>query len=373
MRLRKVSVAVALAAALAACDSRKPAAKPPAAVPAAILQVAPQKVPVQIEAVGQVEGSKSVEVRSRVSGILVKRLYTEGELVKEGRPLFRIDPEPYQVALAQAKSQLSQEQAKNEQARRESQRLKPLAESRVVSRREYEDAVSSAKASEAALGTAGAAVRQAELNLSYTEVVAPVTGVSGRAVRTEGNLITAGQDSSLLTTINRINPVWVRFSVSASDLERLPEGRMPRAGASDIRLRLPDGSEYPLKGRLNFAATEIDLRLGTQQMRAEFENPKEVLLPGQFVRVLFRAAEREGVFLVPQTAVLQNEKGFFVFTVEGGKAAIRPVKTGDWIGTDWAILEGLKPGDRVITDNLLRLRPGVEVTEAPGPEADKKK
>lgn len=373
MLVRKVSVAVAAAAALAGCNSGKPAAKPPAAVPAAILSVAPQRVPVLIEAVGQVEGSKSVDVRSRVSGILVKRLYTEGELVKEGRPLFQIDPEPYRIALAQAKSQLSQEQARNEQARRESQRLKPLAESRVVSRREYDDAVSALKASDAALGTAGAAVRQAELNLSYTEVVAPVTGVSGRAVRTEGNLITAGQDSSLLTNINRVNPVWVRFSVSASDLARLPEGRLPRTGPSDIRLRMPDGSEYPLKGRLNFAATEIDLRLGTQQMRAEFDNPKQILLPGQFVRVLFKAADRDGVFLVPQTAVLQNEKGFFVFTVEEGKAAIRPVKTGDWIGTDWAILEGLKQGDRVITDNLMRLRPGVEVTEAPKQEAEKKK
>jgi membrane fusion protein (multidrug efflux system) len=372
MSARKLSVAVAAAAALAGCDSGKPPAKPPAAVQAAMLQVAPQRVPVQIEAVGQVEGSKSVDVRSRVSGILVKRLYTEGELVKEGRPLFRIDPEPYQVALAQAKSQLSQEQAKNEQARREAQRLKPLAESRVVSRREYEDAVSAAKASDAALGTAGAAVRQAELNLSYTEVVAPVSGVSGRAVRTEGNLITAGQDSSLLTNINRINPVWVRFSVSASDLARLPEGRLHRSGSSDIRLQLPDGSEYPSKGRLNFAATEIDLRLGTQQMRAEFDNPKEQLLPGQFVRVLFRAAERDGVFLVPQTAVLQNEKGFFVFTVEDGKAAIRSVKTGDWIGTDWAILEGLKQGDRVIIDNLMRLRPGAAVTEAPRQKAQEK-
>jgi len=357
--------------AVAGCNSgSQNAPKPPAAVAAAIVEVAPQRVPVLIEAVGQVEGSKQVDVRARVSGILLKRLYSEGELVREDRPLFQIDPEPYEVALTQARSQLGQEQARNEQMRREAQRLKPLAEQRVISRREYDDAASAVKLSDAALATAGAVVKQAELNLSYTQVVAPVSGISGRAVRTEGNLITAGQDSSLLTTINRIQPVWVRFSVSASDLARLPEGRLARAGALEIQLVLPDGSLYPSKGRLNFAATEIDQRLGTQQMRAEFDNPKEALLPGQFVRVRFAGGERDGVFLVPQTAVLQNEKGFFVFVVDAeGKAAMRAVQAGDWIGRDWAILEGLKAGDKVIADNLLRLKPGTPVTAAPAKAA----
>ena len=368
--MRSMLVAAAFLA-VAGCNSgSQNAPKPPAAVAAAIVEVAPQRVPVLIEAVGQVEGSKQVDVRARVSGILLKRLYSEGELVREDRPLFQIDPEPYEVALTQARSQLGQEQARNEQMRREAQRLKPLAEQRVISRREYDDAASAVKLSDAALATAGAVVKQAELNLSYTQVVAPVSGISGRAVRTEGNLITAGQDSSLLTTINRIQPVWVRFSVSASDLARLPEGRLARAGALEIQLVLPDGSLYPSKGRLNFAATEIDQRLGTQQMRAEFDNPKEALLPGQFVRVRFAGGERDGVFLVPQTAVLQNEKGFFVFVVDAeGKAAIRPVKAGDWVGRDWAILEGLKAGDKVIADNLLSLKPGTPVTAAPAKAA----
>ena len=362
----------AAALAVAGCNSgSQNAPKPPAAVAATIVDVAPKRVPVIVEAVGQLEGSRQVDVRARVSGILLKRLYAEGELVREGQPLFQIDPEPFEVALAQARSQLAQEQARNEQARREASRLKPLAEQKVVSRKEYDDAASALKQSDAALATAGAVVRQAELNLSYTKVVAPVSGVSGRAARTDGNLVTAGQDTALLTTINRIRPIWVRFSVSASDLARLPGGKLPRANAVQVQLLLADGRVYPGKGRLNFAATEIDQKLGTQQLRAEFDNPDDALLPGQFVRVRFEGGEREGAFLVPQTAVLQNEKGFFVFVVDGeGKAAMRAVQAGDWIGRDWAILDGLKAGDRVIADNLLRLRPGTPVTAAPPAPAE---
>lgn len=352
-------------AAAAGCGPSKPAAQAPAAVQAAVIEVSPQSVPVVIEAVGQVEGSKQVDVRARVSGILLKRLYTEGEVVREGRPLFQIDPEPFEIALAQARSQLAQEQARNEQARRESLRLKSLAEQKVISQKEYDDAGSALKLSDASLATAAAVVRQAELNLSYTQVTAPVTGVSGRAARTEGNLVTAGQDTSLLTTINRIQPVWVRFSISASDLARIPGGELPSAKAMKVRLQLPDGSLYPAPGRLNFAASEIDQRLGTRQLRAEFDNAGEKLLPGQFARVQIVAGDRADAFLVPQTAVLQNEKGFFVFVLDGeGKATIRPVTPGDWVGADWAILGGLQKGDRVVTDNLMRLRPGSAVTAA---------
>lgn len=372
MRLRTYRIALAvLAAALAGCGPRsQPAPDATAVVTAAVLQVTPRSVPVVIEAVGQLEGSRQVEVRARVSGILLKQLYAEGDLVHEDQALFRIDPAPFEVALAQARAGRAEEEARNEQARREFARLKPLAAKRAVSQKEYDDAVSTLKLSDAALAAATAAVDQATLNLSYTLVRAPVTGVSGRAARTIGNLVTAGQDSSLLTTINRIRPIWVRFSISASDLERLPGGRLPSAGQIEVRLVLPDGKQYPEKGRVNFAATEIDQRLGTRQLRAAFDNPGEDLLPGQFVRVRMTAGRRDDVFLVPQTAVLQNEKGFFLFVLDGaGKAAVRSVSPGDTIGPDWVILEGLKAGDRVIVDNLLRLRPGVAVSVAPSAAA----
>ncbi len=337
------------------------------AVPAEVLQVAPQRVPIALEAVGQIEGSKEVEVRARVSGILLKRLYNEGDLVRAGTPMFKIDPATFEIALAQAKAQLAQEQARNDQATRESVRLKQLAEQKAISQKEYDDASSNLKLSSATIQAAQANVRQAELNLSYTDVTAPVSGVSGRAARSEGSLISTGADS-LLTTISQVDPIWVRFSLSESDLAKLPQRRLVRGAPVEVSLILADGTRYPGKGRLNFAATQIDTRVGTQQLRAEFDNAKGQLLPGQFVRAQLVAGQRENVFLVPQTAVMEAEAGYMLFVMDKeGKAALRPVQLGDWIGSDWMVLGGLAAGDRVIVDNLLKLRPGVAVTPlAPG-------
>jgi membrane fusion protein, multidrug efflux system len=332
------------------------------ALPAAVLQVAPQRVPIAVEAVGQVEGSKEVEVRARVTGILLKRLYNEGDFVRAGAPMFKIDPAPFEIALAQANAQLAQEQARSEQSTRESTRLKQLAEQKAISQKEYDDASSNLKLSNATLQAAQANVRQAELNLSYTDVTAPVAGVSGRAARSEGSLVSAGADS-LLTSISQVDPIWVRFSLSESDLAKLPQRRLVRGAQVEVSLILADGSRYPGKGRLNFAATQIDTRLGTQQLRAEFDNAKGQLLPGQFARAQLVAGQRDNVFLVPQTAVMEAEAGYMLFVMDKeGKAALRPVQMGDWIGSDWMVLGGLAAGDRVIVDNLLKLRPGVAVS-----------
>lgn len=365
-------VALLLAAALAACDRGDTAARaaqassPPPAVPARVREVAPQNVPIVLDAVGQVQGSKEVEVRARVTGILLKQLYKEGQLVKEGAPLFQIDPAPYEIALAQAQAQLAQERARQEQTGREAGRLKALAEERAISQKELDDAVSAQKLSAAALQAAEANVRQAELNLSYTRVTAPVSGVTGRIARSEGSLVTAGQDSSLLTTLIQVERVWVRFSLSESDLTRVAGGKLSPGAGQDIRLVLPDESLYPLKGRLNFAATQIDSRLATQELRAEFDNPKVRLLPGQFVRVRITAGEYRNAYLVPQAAVSQNEKGHFLFVLDGeNKAVIRPVQTGVWSGQNWVVLSGLQAGDRIVIDNLLKLRPGAPVSPQP--------
>jgi membrane fusion protein, multidrug efflux system len=334
-----------------------------AGVPAKVLEVAPQRVPIVLEAVGQVQGSKEVEVRARVSGILLKRLYNEGDFVREGSSLFQIDPIPYQIALAQANAQIAQERARQEQTRREAVRLKALAEEKAISQKEFDDAISAQKMSDATLQAAEANLRQAELNLSYTLVTAPVSGIAGRIARSEGSLVTAGQDSSLLTTMNQVDPIWIRFSLSESDIAKVPDRSPERIKSAEVRLILPDGSLYPLKGRLNFAATQIDPRLATKELRAEFGNRGVQLLPGQFVRVRVTAGERANVFLVPQTAVIQTEKTFLVFTLDkDNKAAARPVQVGDWVGSDWMILSGLNPGDRVILDNLLKLRSGATVS-----------
>ncbi len=370
-RFRSLFPVLAAAALLAACGPKdpapaaKPAAPPP--VQARIVEVQPQRVPVRLDVVGQVEGSKEVEVRARVAGLLVKRLYNEGDAIAAGAPLFRIDPAPFEIALAQARAQLEQERARGEQANREATRLKALAAERAISQKEYDDATSASKLSAATQQAAEANVKQAELNLSYTLVTAPVSGVTGRAVRSEGSLITAGADS-LLTSIYQVNPIWVRFSLSESDLATLPGGRLARGAGTELKLVLPDGKPYEGRGRLNFTSTQIDTRLATQQLRAEFDNPRRQLLPGQFVRVQLTAGERDNVFLVPQPAVMQTEKGALVFVIDPeGKAALRPVQLGPWVGIDWMILSGLKAGDRIVADNLLKIRPGTAVSAAAPP------
>lgn len=321
------------------------------ALPVTVIEVQPTRVPTSIEVMAQTEGAKETEVRARVGGILVKRLYQEGATVKAGQPLFQIDRAPYEIALADAK-------AKAEQAAREAARLKGLVAQQAVSRKEFDDAVS-------ADAVAQAALQQAELNLSYTTVTAPVAGVSGRAVKSEGNLISTGTDS-LLTSISQPNPIWVRFSLSESDAARLPGGRLTPKAITGVELVLPDGSLYPQHGRINFLASTIDPVLGTQQLRAEFPNADGGLLPGQFARARLLTGELTGVFLVPQVAVVQTEQGRLVMLAGAdNKVEPRPVQAGDWRGKDWVILSGLKAGDKVIVDNLMKLRPGAPVAPHP--------
>lgn len=358
---------IALLAGLApACSvSDKPAGPPqggkPAPVPVTIIEMHPAQVPTSMEAVGQTEGAKEVEVRARVGGILEKQLYREGEPVKAKQALFQIDRAPLEIALAQARAQLAEQKAKVEQTAREASRLKGLAALQAISQREYDDALSAAAIAQAALQAAEAKTREAELNLSYATVTAPVPGISGRSVRSEGTLVSTGTDS-LLTTIVQVNPIWVRFSLSDSELAQLPGGRLKPDTVRGIELILPDGSVFPARGRLNFAASQIDPKLGTLQLRAEFDNPDTLLLPGQFVRARVLTGQREGAFLVPQTAVMQSDLGRSVFVVGANNTAeMRPVNTGEWRGKDWVILGGLKAGDQVIVDNLIKLRPGAPV------------
>jgi membrane fusion protein (multidrug efflux system) len=365
-RASRVLVAVGVVVLLASCgkDDATPRAAP-APVAVHLVKVSPRSVPIRFEIVGQVEGSKQVEVRARVSGILVKQFYREGDPVREGAPLFEIDRAPFEVALATSRAQRAQAAAQIEQSKREEARLKPLVDERAVSRKEYDDATSNRQLAEAAVQLADAAVRQAELNLSYTNVTAPVAGISGRAEHSIGTLIATDVAGSLLTTINQLTPIWVRFSLAEADLAKIPGGRLSRATPTEVDLVLSDGSLYPTKGRLNFTATAIDTKLGTQQLRAEFDNPREQLLPGQFVTVRIAAGQRDNVFLVPQSAVIQTEKQNLVFVVDAeGKAQSRSVRTGDWVGSDWTIISGLNAGDRVIVDNLLKIQPGTAVVEA---------
>jgi len=360
----RIVITFIIGAALAACGNNDQEVSnniaSQMAMPVTVISVDPKSVPISAEAVAQTEGAREVEIRPRVGGILLKRLYEEGAAVKAGQPMFLIDPIPYQNALAQAKAQLTEQKARIEQTRREENRLQELLSTKSISQREYDNAVSENAIANATLQQAQVRVRDAKLNLSYTTVTAPVKGISGRRQLSEGVLVQA--NTSLLTTIIQLSPIWVRFSLSDNELIKLG-GYLSEQNVINITLILPDGTEYDQSGKLNFAARQIDPSLGTQQLRATFDNSAQRLLPGQFVRVRVTTGEHKGVFLVPQVAVLTSDLGRAVYVVnEKNEAIMRPVVTGNWIGKDWVILEGLKAGDKVIVDNLIKLRPGTPVS-----------
>jgi membrane fusion protein (multidrug efflux system) len=364
------TLVVIICVAITGCSKNdQAAAQPPAgmALPVSVIEVQPTSVPISAEAVAQTEGAKEVEIRPRVGGILLRRLYEEGSAVKAGQPMFLIDPVPYQNALAQAKAQLSEQKARVVQTEREEKRLHVLLETQAISQREYDNAVSENAIARAAMQQAEVRVRDAELNLSYTHVAAPVSGISGRFRFSEGALVEAY--SSLLTTIVQLSPIWVRFSLSDNELAQLG-GPLNEQRVQQITLIFPDGREYEKKGELNFAASQIDPLLGTQQLRATFDNSDQRLLPGQFVRARVVTGEQDGVYLVPQVAVQVSDMGKTVYVVnEKNEATVRPVVTGRWVGKDWVILEGLNAGDKVIVDNLIKLRPGTPVAPHPAGEA----
>jgi len=333
---------------LAGCSDSKQAAPPAMGpLPVSVLEVQPQRVPSSVEVMAQTEGARETEVRARVGGILLKRLYQEGETVKAGQPLFQIDRSSYEIAVADAK-------ARADQTERELKRMKTLIEAKAISQKNHDDALSANEIAQAAL-------RQAQLNLSWTTVSAPVGGITGRAVKSEGNLISVGDDS-LLTTISQSNPIWVRFSLGDSDLLKLDGGRVSNKNISGVQLVLADGNVYDKPGKLNFTASTIDTTLGTQALRAEFDNTDGRLLPGQFVRIRLLTGERDGVFLVPQSAIMQTEQGPLVMLADAeNKVAPRPVQVAEWLGRNWVVTGGLQAGDRIIIDNLMKLRPGAPV------------
>ncbi len=331
----------------------------PPALPVTVVKVERHPVPLRIAAPGQAEGSREVEVRARVGGILERKLFEEGDVVKANAPMYQIDRAPLEIALSQAKAQLGQTQAQFENARREEGRLKPLAERRAVSQREYDNAVATRRTAEAARAAAQSQIRDAELNLSYSTVRAPIDGVSGRSLKSEGSLITVGSDS-LLTTISNVDPIWVRFGLSEADHQRLQSGQL-----AGVRIVDSAGKTLIDNGQLNFSSTTIDRTLGTLQLRASFPNPERRVLPGQFVQVEISVGGREA-WTVPQQAVIQSDQGRIVWVVgSDNKIAATPVTVAEWVGKDWVVTSGLKDGDQVVIDNLFKIRPGATVSAHP--------
>ena len=335
----------------------------PQALPVTAVRVSMQKVPISVEAVGQAEGSRQVEIRARVSGILEKRLYDEGAAVAAGTPLFLIDPVPYELAVQEAKAALAQAHAARDVAEADAKRLGPLVQEKAVSQRDYDQAIGNAKTATAAIASAEAKLKQAELDLSYTRITAPIQGITGRALRSEGSLVTANTENAFLTTLTQVNPIWVRFPLAEPDFNRVRAGQ----GKVHVQLVKEDGSVIADNGRLNFASTSVDSKTGAVELRAEFANPGTKWLPGQFMKVRVLAGEQTAM-RVPQNAVLQTDQARIVMTVgPENKVTPKPVTTANWIGSDIIVTAGLQEGDQVIVDNLVKLRPGAPVApHAPG-------
>jgi membrane fusion protein, multidrug efflux system len=331
-----------------------------------VVAVAPRSLEQSFEYVGQTAGSREVEVRARVTGILLSRNFAEGEPVKKGQSLYTIDPAPFQAAANRAAADVAAAEARLEQAKRNAARLKPLYAEKAVSQKDYDDAVSAQAIGEADLKAARARLTEARLSVAYTRVEAPAAGVAGRSMRQEGSLV-SGPDV-LLTTITQVQPIWVNFGVPDREQQAIQNevqaGRLklPADGRFEVALRRADGSTYAHTGRVNFADVRVSAATGTREMRAELPNPEGALRPGEFVRVVLKGATHPEAITVPQRAVLEGPQGKFVYVVnEKNQAEARPVEAGEWSGDAWIITQGLHAGDRVITDGVMKLGPGAPV------------
>ncbi len=358
---------LALAVVLVACGEEKAA---PARGPSEVttLKVATQETPVTYEYTAQTESSQLVEIRTRVSGFLDKRLYKEGAMVRSGQTLFQIDRKPFEAQLAAAKGELSAQQARHSVAQATLARVKPLVEQNALSKKDLDDSVGNERSAQAAVEVARANVMTAELNLGYTTIKSPLNGLASAAKIQDGSYLSANSQEALLTTVAALDPMRVVFSVSENSLlkyrESITKGLLKTPQNDDyvIEVVLADGSIYSEKGRLTFADTSYSQGTGTILLRAEVANPKGDLKPGQFVRARLQGATYPKGVLVPQKAVQQSGQGYFVWTIDkDSKAQTRPIEVGNWIDDKWLVLSGLNEGETLIVDGFMRLAPGAPV------------
>ena len=346
------------------CSEQKAPTPKAAAAEVTAVTVAQSDAPVSFEFVAQTQSSREVEIRARVAGFLDKRLYTEGQLVREGQVLFQMDRKPFEAALVSAKGQLEQQRARLAVAKQNLARVRPLAEKNAVSKKDLDDAIGNEREAQAAVLAAEGEVRTAQLNLSYTTIHSPLTGLSSYARKQEGSYITPGE-SGLLTYVSQMDPAWINFSMSENELLKfrteIDQGKLkfPPHNEFDVEVILADGTVFPHHGRINFIDPSFSKETGTFLIRTVVTNTDGKLRPGQFVRARVNGATRPNAILVPQRAVLQGAKSHYVWVIDNnGIARERVVDVGDWQGNNWFINQGLKPGERIVVDGAIRVAAG---------------
>lgn len=357
---------VALSVAGCGENSQKQAGGPQGPMEVGVVEIQPRRLDVTTELPGRTAAYRVAEVRPQVNGIIQKRLFQEGGLVKAGQQLYQIDPAPYEAALASARAQLAEAEANLKALQAKAERYKDLVKNSNVSRQSYDDAIAAAGQGEAQVAAARAAIETAQINLNYTKVFSPIGGIIGKSSVTEGALVTANQ-ATALATVQQIDPIYVDINQSTTQLMQLrrdvAEGRIQTVeGRATVTLDV-QGQTYAQTGELQFAEVTVDPTTSSVQLRAVFPNPNHELLPGLFVRAKVQQGARENAILVSQRAVTRRPDGGAQVWVVGqdGTVQPRPVKTALAAGTDWLVTDGLKPGEKVVVDGLQKIRPGVPV------------
>lgn len=363
---------------LSACGGEKPQQGPPPAAEVGVITLKTQPVTLSVQLAGRTRASLQAEVRPQISGIVLERNFAEGAMVQEGQQLYLIDPAPFEADLDRAKADLAKASANLKTAKNRADRYANLVAARAVSQQDYDDALANFQQAQADVATAQAAMETAVINLNYTKVYAPITGLAGRSTVTVGALVTANQGDPLVT-VQQFDPMFVDVTESSRALNQLrrdwASGALIKQDSAKVKLYFDDNDLYEHEGTFEFADINVDTGTGTFTIRTAFPNPDSVLLPGMFVRAeLVRGVVPEGL-LVPARGVTRNAKGdATVMVVNNDKVEQRVVQVEQMVGQDWLVRQGLAAGDKVILEGLQFIRPGVpvgtvrEVKSSPDPK-----
>jgi membrane fusion protein, multidrug efflux system len=376
MKLHKFVLPPVFVAAIGLSGCEREKAPPLAAAPPQVFvaKVEPRDVPIVEEWIGSLDGSANVDIRARVQGYIQEIAFKEGSAVKEGELLLRIDPRPYEAALAQAKAELGQAIAGQQKAEQDEQRQTELFNKKIASQQDYANAQQANLAAKAKVEAARAALDQAQLNLDFATITSPLTGIVGRTDLSVGDYVAAGSAGAPVTTVSTVDPIKLVFSVSEKDylaaadrITAILAKPLDQREATGELIRA-DGKVHPYKGRFLAADREVDAKTGTIRISAIFPNPGNILRPGQYARLRIKMEERAGALLIPQRAVLELQGRNFVWVIDDeNKVSQRKVTVGPRFGSDWVIEEGLKSGERIVVEGLQKVREGATVQPATAP------